>query len=63
MSGVERRNKILEMINEKKSITVRNGNIFNVTEETIRRDFKTLRKGIATGHGSRFAGRIKTSHP
>lgn len=45
MLGVERRNKILAMINEKKSITVQEtAAVFNVTEETIRRDFKQLEK-------------------
>lgn len=45
MLGVERRNRILAMINEKKSITVQEtAGFFNVTEETIRRDFKYLEK-------------------
>lgn len=40
MLGVERRNKILEMINEKKSITVQEtAAIFNVTEGNDQKGF------------------------
>ncbi|MCX7711509.1 MAG: DeoR/GlpR family DNA-binding transcription regulator [Clostridia bacterium] len=43
MFGVERRSKILSLLNEKKSITVQEAaEGFGVTEETIRRDLKVL---------------------
>ncbi len=45
MFVVERRNKIVTMLNEKKSITVQEAaKTFGVTEETIRRDLNTLEK-------------------
>jgi len=45
MLAVERRNRIVELINEKKSIHVSElGKMFSVTEETIRRDLEKLEK-------------------
>ncbi len=54
MFGVERRNKIVALIQDKKSILVQDmAEIFNVTEETIRRDLNELEKGgfILRTHG------------
>lgn len=50
MLPIARKNKIKEMIIEKKSVTVSDlTNLFNVTEETIRRDLKQLEEeGILT---------------
>ena len=43
MFGVERRSKIMSIINEKKRVLVNETAVlFNVTEETIRRDLKVL---------------------
>jgi DeoR/GlpR family transcriptional regulator of sugar metabolism len=43
--GVERRSRIMTLLNEKRSLLVPDlANMFNVTEETIRRDFKELEK-------------------
>ena len=45
MFAVERRNRIISMINENKSITVQDAaEYFDVAEETIRRDLKALEK-------------------
>lgn len=45
MLGVERRNKILSMLFDKKSLLVQDlSRLFEVTEETIRRDFNNLEK-------------------
>lgn len=48
MFGVERRSHIMSLLNEKRSLLVPDlAKMFNVTEETIRRDFKDLeKKGI-----------------
>lgn len=54
MFGVERRSKILLLLQEKKSILVQEiAALFGVTEETIRRDLKELEKGglILRTHG------------
>lgn len=54
MFGVERRNKILTMIQDKKSVLVQElAVLFDVTEETIRRDLKELEKNgsILRTHG------------
>jgi DeoR/GlpR family transcriptional regulator of sugar metabolism len=54
MFGVERRNRIVALIQEKKSVLVQDmAAIFNVTEETIRRDLKELENGgfILRTHG------------
>lgn len=54
MFGVERRNKITALIQEKKSILVQElAAYFEVTEETIRRDLKELEKSgqIVRTHG------------
>lgn len=50
MFGVERRNKIMNMLYEKRSILVQEAAAaFNVTEETIRRDLKELEsQGLLT---------------
>ncbi len=43
MFGVERRSKIISLLNERKSILVQEASeMFGVTEETIRRDLKAL---------------------
>lgn len=43
MFGIERRSRIISLLNEKKSISVQEAaEEFSVTEETIRRDFKVL---------------------
>ena len=45
MFAVERRNRIISMLSENKSITVQDtAGYFNVAEETIRRDFRELEK-------------------
>lgn len=45
MFGVQRRTKILSILNDKKSLMVNEiSSIFDVTEETIRRDLKLLEK-------------------
>ena len=48
MFGIERRNKILSLLHDKKSITVQDmAVLFNVTEETIRRDLRAMEsKGL-----------------
>lgn len=48
MFGIERRNKILSHLYDKKSITVQDmAALFNVTEETIRRDLRAMEsKGL-----------------
>lgn len=54
MLVVERQQKITELIDERKSIRVTElSNIFNVTEETIRRDLEKLEKEkkLARSHG------------
>jgi DeoR/GlpR family transcriptional regulator of sugar metabolism len=54
MFGIQRRNKILSILAEKKSILVNESAIlFDVTEETIRRDLKHLEK---EGHLMRIHG-------
>ena len=43
MFGIERRNHLLSLLHDKKSITVQEAAVrFKVTEETIRRDLRTL---------------------
>jgi DeoR/GlpR family transcriptional regulator of sugar metabolism len=54
MFGIERRNKLLSMIQEKKSVLVQEmAAFFGVTEETIRRDLKDLENSgfIMRTHG------------
>ena len=50
MLPIERRNKIIELLQEEKKVVVTNlSSLFGVTEETIRRDLEKLEKeGIAT---------------
>ena len=67
MFGIERRNRILSLLNEKKSIIVQDiASIFNVTEETIRRDLKELEKHdflIRTHGGAILPDDIKAEAP
>lgn len=54
MFGVERRSKIISILNENKSLLVNEtAELFNVTEETIRRDLKLLESQglLARTHG------------
>ena len=54
MFAIERRNKIITLIQEKKSMLVEGlAEVFDVTNETIRRDLKELEKGglIIRTHG------------
>jgi DeoR/GlpR family transcriptional regulator of sugar metabolism len=54
MLAVERKNKILEIIQEEKSVTVSKlSKVFKITEETIRRDLKALED---EGHLTRTYG-------
>jgi DeoR/GlpR family transcriptional regulator of sugar metabolism len=67
MFGVERRSKIISLLNEKKSILVQEtAALFNVTEETIRRDLKVLEEQellIRTHGGAVLSDDIKTEAP
>lgn len=67
MFGVERRNKIMSLLNERKSILVQDiAVLFNVTEETIRRDLKELEKQellIRTHGGAVLSDDIKAEAP
>ncbi len=64
MFGVERRSRILLLLQEKKSMLVHEiAVIFGVTEETIRRDLKELEKGgliLRTHGGAILADESKT---
>ncbi len=67
MFGIERRNHIMSLINEKKSITVTEvALLYNVTEETIRRDLKALEQQgliIRTHGGAVLADDINVEPP
>lgn len=67
MFGIERRNSIINLLNEQRSITVQEAaSLFNVAEETIRRDLKALeRQGlvIRTHGGAVLSDDINTEPP
>ncbi|MCX7841567.1 MAG: DeoR/GlpR family DNA-binding transcription regulator [Clostridia bacterium] len=67
MFAVERRNRIISLLNEKKSILVQEtASLFGVTEETIRRDLKELElQGLLTRtHGGAVAiDDLKSEYP
>ncbi|MGE5581853.1 MAG: DeoR/GlpR family DNA-binding transcription regulator [Bacillota bacterium] len=67
MFGIERRSKIMTLLDEKKSISVQEtAAFFNVTEETIRRDLKVLEKQgllIRTHGGAVVAEDTRTEAP
>lgn len=64
MFGIERRNQIMNLLNEKKSILVQDTAIlYGVTEETIRRDLKVLEQQgliVRTHGGALLPEDIKT---
>jgi DeoR/GlpR family transcriptional regulator of sugar metabolism len=65
--GIERRSKLLSLLDEKKSISVQETAVlFNVTEETIRRDLKILENQellIRTHGGAILSDDIKVETP
>ncbi|MDD2502450.1 MAG: DeoR/GlpR family DNA-binding transcription regulator [Clostridia bacterium] len=67
MFGIQRRNHLLSLLQEKKSITVQEAAvIFEVAEETIRRDFRTMEgQGliVRTHGGALLADDINFEHP
>jgi len=67
MFGVERRSKILSLLDEKKSLVIQDvSTLFNVTEETIRRDLKLLEsQGLLsrTHGGAVLTDETKTEFP
>ena len=67
MFGIERRNHLLSLLQEKKSITVQEAAVkFQVTEETIRRDLKAMEAQgllIRTHGGAILADDINTEPP
>lgn len=67
MLGADRRNRIIMLLHEKKSLYVQEiAKQFSVTEETIRRDFKILEKSgaLVRAHGGAvLADDIKTEVP
>lgn len=67
MFGIERRNNIMNLLNEQRSISVQEAALlFNVTEETIRRDLKVLEKQglvIRTHGGAVLSDDINTEPP